>query len=62
MLEMRSRIFRSNGDRVYFSRSVSGEYRWVDAVTNLAVPDNKAYMFDFLYGHEIESHKGRIEW
>lgn len=51
MLELRSGIIRKNGDRYYFTRSSAGQYRWVDAATNLGVPDSRAHLLGHLYGH-----------
>ena len=53
MLELRSRIIRNNGDRYYFTRSSTGIYRWIDAATNLGVPDSRARLLEHLYSHRI---------
>ncbi len=53
MLELRTGIIRNNGDRYFFTRSSMGQYRWVDAATNMGVPDSKAHLLSYLYGHRI---------
>lgn len=57
MLELRSGIIRKNGDKYYFTRSSTGQYRWVDAATNLGVPDSRACLLEHLYGHRIRNIK-----
>ena len=55
MLELRSGIVRYKGSSFFYIRSSAGRCSWIDAATNMSVPDCTGHLLDYHMGTVIGS-------